>query len=74
MPPVRTTSIPPDSVSPLPTSKRRITTSAPKKVIEVLSDEEEPPKPARKMRRSVNDPVADLHDVSTSIKFTEEIY
>lgn len=74
MPAVRTTSILSDSASPLSTSKRRLTTSAPKKVIEVLSDEEELPKPARKMRRSVNNPVADLHDVSTSVKFTEEIY
>lgn len=76
MPAIRTTHILPDSASPLSTTKCHITTSAPKKVIEVSSDEEVPlsPKPVRKMRKSVNDTVMDLRDVSTSVKITEEIY
>lgn len=70
MPAVRATTILLDSASPLSTSKHRIT-SAPKNVIDVSSDEEERPKPARRFLRSLrsaNDTVADLRDVSTRLQ------
>lgn len=65
MPAARTNSTPAHNTNPLSRnrSRRRETTSTANDVIELSSDEELS-KPARRMRRTSNNTVADLRDVS----------